>query len=99
MFEMDKIYKALEIANKEFKAKNLSSEQTKELNEKLSFKPSEYALFQETKTLFYSQGLISIQTTQWIYNRLSHYSECTLSEKYILNALFAQFLQLKAKLN
>ena len=97
MFEIEKITLAVEKAQAEINAKNLSSEQQRELNQKLELKPSEYATFQETKSLLQAQGILSLSSAQWIYNKLSHYSQCTLAEKYVLLWLFQTFLKIRMK--
>jgi hypothetical protein len=98
MFEYDLIIKAVQKAETEIKAKNLTKEQIKELNKKLDLSPLEYANFQQIKSEFQAMNILSLSSAQWIYNKLSHYSKTSLAEKWVLTQLFALMLKLKPKL-
>jgi hypothetical protein len=96
VFELNIILKAVEQVNQTIKAKKFSVEKLKSLNENLKFSSIEYAKFQEVKSELHAMGVLSLETAQWIYQKLGDYSACSLAEKYILYELFAKFLQTKA---
>lgn len=98
MYELNLILEAIKKTETEFSKKNLSKDQIKTLNKNLSLQPSEYAIFQETKSLFQAQNILSLESATWIYNKLSNFDKCTIPEKYILTQLFTSMLKLKTKL-
>jgi hypothetical protein len=98
MFKLNYIVKAVEKIEQTINTKNFSKEKLITLHKTLAFSPIEYAQFQEVKSLLHASGILSLESAQWIYNKLSNYSACNLAEKYILYELFAKFLQIKASM-
>jgi predicted Zn-dependent peptidase len=98
MFELNLILEALKKTETEFSKKHLNKEELQNLEKNLSLSPLEYAIFQETKSLLQAQNLLSLESAMWIYNKLSHYKQCTIPEKYILTNLFTSMLKIKTKL-
>ena len=97
-FELVVIEKAIEVARIEINRKNLSVDKKKQLNELLSLSPSEYASFQETKSILQAAGVISLETATFVYNCLGNWRKLDLAEKYVLTSLFARFLTAKQRL-
>jgi len=98
MFELENIVKAISTVEQQIKTKNLNREQIRTLNKQLALSPLEYAKFQQIKSELFAMDVIKLDSAQWIYNKLSHYSDCTLSEKYILYELFVAMLKVKTNL-